>query len=846
MSEQPFNVATWDRIRASHGMYASSPDIQMKEQELFMQMYERANLPGQQTQQHNQGSFLGQVENGHFPAVGPQGDAYGYWPASMQGIAEPPRSINPKLLNQPSPFINPVVSRDLTSVNPSDVAHNQSALSGQFYSSHRLSVSVEQQLQQYQQPERSSSVSSLAGLKHSGFSIPPNLADGQFQAPENIQVIDLSKSPDDETPPINLSQLHQSVRSDGPSFSSAPVQGRLDTYLLPASEPSQFLPNVTKSQPFATTTPLPVVNPVQGKVKSDKHSSSDVKMNLPQPISDTTMTMTDIRRLITPESLKKSPGELFKNLRMRGPNVDEPPLFIPKPDELREILCQLRDHATKEYLAKMADNEKYLFLWLKWLRQARKDPETWEKVIEPMLQVLARTEMSLERAKNSDIAKVARLLANTAKEKNLASAGDILAAFQRYSKFILAVGRRLDAEEAKNDQASGSGAAGKRKVDQVDKDSIKVKEEPLSKRPSTSTSNNKILTKPPLPAKAPIKPTSASMVSDMSFFKPTAPSSTVAKPKPKQAVKPPITEPTKPAFSVSNLLAKLQNNPGASSSQNVEVKPETSSPRYTKSGRLIRSVTWKTDADLVQVREFVPDPSEKEMKSFGPGMNAHELDKQEGAMLARNSNRGEIDWYDPDPYMDELAYPLVETEAAKEQKQRERGTLAVHYLPRQQIPDPSESDVRLVAAQDNNTRLMIATLVSVEPELIAPPDPKPDISILLANLSNIPLQSAGTAQPMANQPPIGQYPYQFNHPPHPYASAQIPGFNPLPPGPYDTFYGQQPVGGPTINHGQQQQQERRWDEQDDPQKKGSSKKKGGVWKPGKKGSKTCQWWAQGE
>ena len=62
-------------------------------------------------------------------------------------------------------------------------------------------------------------------------------------------------------------------------------------------------------------------------------------------------------------------------------------MFIPEPEELREILVQLKNHAPPEYLMAMANDEKYTLVLRKWLGKLLKNPAHWEVVIAPLLQV---------------------------------------------------------------------------------------------------------------------------------------------------------------------------------------------------------------------------------------------------------------------------------------------------------------------------------------------------------------------------------------------------------------------------------------------------------------------------
>ncbi|OCF59729.1 hypothetical protein L486_02401 [Kwoniella mangroviensis CBS 10435] len=455
------------------------------------------------------------------------------------------------------------------------------------------------------------------------------------------------------------------------------------------------------------------------------------------------ITIKTIRPYLTPDALKlPKPAQLFKHIRKRENNKGEilPPLFLPSPKEVLEIVSALRDHASPEYLRAMADDERYCDVWSSWLLKSIKDIEKWEVAIVPVLQVLAKTDMPIDEIEDTKIRIRARKLVNLANEKNLASRSAIQSAFQRYDSYVANVlipqGRRSAPDDDEDDDSNNK----KRKIDQVSKDDIKLKIEPGTSKPSSS--KIPAISSVANGSKAPVKPSStgntsgssssgtkpvAKSAADMSFFGTSSSSSTKPKGKLPDIKKRP-TQPQLPpsaqagsTSAVSNILQQLKAGPGnpvapptrASSSiqagpgVSTEVKKEEDvKPRYNSKGKLIRNVRFKDDVkpedgggDLEQIKEFRQEAKEFERFDWEEeadlhGRSAHDLDIDEGAALASARGHSMIEWYEPSPYNEEIR--LVETPESSAQASRERETLALFNPPGQPIPDPSELDVRIV------------------------------------------------------------------------------------------------------------------------------------------------------
>lgn len=220
-----------------------------------------------------------------------------------------------------------------------------------------------------------------------------------------MEVVDLSQSPPANSQhPLTSAASQLSVdsrqaRSPLKQATGPPptTQGTLDPYLAAPGENGHYQAFTGKHipPPFSHEPSVEEAKKAEisnGAVASSSKSVPSKALPAPNSIVD----MSTIRSLINTEILKKSnsPGSLFKHLRMRGEDDKEPPSFTPNPDELLEILSQLRDHAPGAYLAKMADNDRYVQVWQRWLKQCRKEPEIWEKVMVPLLEVGLRVYVS--------------------------------------------------------------------------------------------------------------------------------------------------------------------------------------------------------------------------------------------------------------------------------------------------------------------------------------------------------------------------------------------------------------------------------------------------------------------
>ncbi|WVO23567.1 uncharacterized protein IAS62_004922 [Cryptococcus decagattii] len=674
-----------------------------------------------------------------------------------------------------------------------------------------------------------------------------------------VEVVDLSRSPPASSqhplasaatqPSVDNARAHPPLeKATGPPPTT---QRALDSYFTASGENGHYQAFSGKHMPSPSSHEHSIDEVKKAEISNGPStSSSKTVANEAIPAPNPVVDMSTIRSLIDTEILKKSnsPGSLFKHLRMRGEDDKELPSFTPNPDELLEILIQLRDHAPGAYLAKMADNDRYVQVWQKWLKQCRKEPEVWEKIMVPLLEVLSRTEMPLETAKEYGLNKHAMNLPPLAKKKNLSSAGAIQAAFDKYSRYLLAVHKRHQEADAKakENKPTESGSAGtKRKANQAIKDEGKVKEESSTKRPAIKSSVSS--TKPSSVSGTPKSSAKLSTVSDMSFFSAPAVSQTPKlKPKPTSvslksaASQTPTALSTAKSFTLGNFLATMNNTQGTAQNSTTETKKESKEPKYTAKGRLIRSVRWKEDAQLEEVREFSQPAWEKELMGHGPKVSVHELDMQEGAMLAMNRNRGDIDWYEPTMYLETSSNFPVITEEVQYQMERERGILSVQYLAGEVVPDPAEDNVRIVE-DDESTRYMSPAVVvedSQKDTMLETAPAAASVQSLLANLQGIPLQQSHI---------LGQ-------PHYPGAAPPAMSFTANSATPFPSYYTEQhPTGwgAPQVPTSSTAGHEQYWEQRgsyDHSQSglKGKGKKKRGTWQIEKKGTRTCQYWLQGD
>ncbi|WVQ94058.1 hypothetical protein IAU59_001136 [Kwoniella sp. CBS 9459] len=539
------------------------------------------------------------------------------------------------------------------------------------------------------------------------------------------------------------------------------------------------------------------------------------------------VTMETLRPLLAPGALKEPrPVPLFKNLRERtvkGKEMD--PLFEPNPRELREIAIQLRDYASTEYLREMADDHRYCEVWERWLNKMKADVERWEPAIAPVLQVLARTDMPVDYIRDIKFRAKTKTIANLAQERNLAHKGAIQTAYLRYKDYVentLFPANRLSAEYL--DEQAEEARNNKRKIDAVGQDDGKPGPSKVP-TPTTTTKPGPSVNAASASAK---RSTSSKSATDMSFFGAES-SGGMAKPKAKipdikkvdrASIPPRPSVPTTNSASglLASTLSSLTRNVGGSTPVNTSgqsrgstpdhEKKDTKPPRYNAKGKLIRNVRFKDvvreedgGGTLVQVRTFKEEAwefetptweedlsaSEEEAFAVNPhGQTAQDMNKAEGAVLAKQWGHELIDWYEPTPYWDVPDdHPPITPEATA-QTQREHGILAIAYPPGIPVPDPTESGVRVVESDQSQMRMMdpisdsdlilqhqtrgASTHAHLHQPAAAPSAavPQTSVSDLLKNLTGLqniipPTTGLSSYQPQPPAPASNEYQHSYGY-----------------------------------------------------------------------------------
>ena len=346
-----------------------------------------------------------------------------------------------------------------------------------------------------------------------------------------------------------------------------------------------------------------------------------------------------VQTVITPEALQAGkPLPLFKLLRQRRDADDNllAPVFVPNPAQTLEILIQLKNHAPPIYLERLGQSEKYILVLRKWMMKATKEPKEWEKCMAPLLQVLGKTPVPVETMKDYKFGKHAKALSDKAESEGLKSAGDIVAAYKHYEKFVITQLKRD--EEAKRREEAKGGTAGpgessrSRPEDGGESTRVTIASFLTSvgaakRQRADDGSARPVKSEPPEPAKSSTNKTSA----DMSFFgstssagagpsRPRAKLPDIKKRDPSDVPPAPASVPTSsPAAGLLAATMQALRQPSqpmtaaltASAPEIVEIKP--TGPKPNKKGHIVRFRDTVDDGgELVSVREFKEEAWELE------------------------------------------------------------------------------------------------------------------------------------------------------------------------------------------------------------------------------------------
>ncbi|WRT63641.1 uncharacterized protein IL334_000564 [Kwoniella shivajii] len=712
-----------------------------------------------------------QQQHHHFDGPSQPQNPFGF--VSLQDVAPRPQgqaqaqTLQPRNIN-PVPNFYPGTTQILAQhQQPGFHQQQQLQLHQQLQQQQRLQMLIQQQQQQQRLNGNAGPGPSTSSLQAAQQYLQQVQA--QSRSPQQYQPlpIDLTQL---DSPPAIMNEIGQL-----PNRTESPIKlippGSLRTPSPSATYELSIQPGPSRKRSLVPVRPQDPAR-VAKKVRSD--SSSIDRTPKSEPIDEkpkigtstfvtgTTsidaVTMDSLRPLLTSESLTQpKPVPLFKNLRKRekkNSDIILPPLFIPTPNEVKEIASKIRDNASLDYLVAMASDDRYCEVWSSWLAKSLKDISKWQEALIPIFQVLGKTDMPMDLVEDTRIRIRAKKATDLAVDKNVANKDAIQSAFQRYDNYVVNVLIPKNKRSAPDDDDDDSNNK-KRKIDQASREDIKPKIDNSSKSisskvPGPSSFNSKPTVKPLHSSASSITPKAGSKsATDMSFFgsNPNSSSSSGIAGKgkgklpefkkidrtsqPQGAVNPPAmssllqnalqalgavskTQPTTSIPSGSTAgLSTIVNQPLPAPSN--DVKKEDDKPRYTSKGKLIRNVRFKDSIKpedgggaLEQIKEFTQETYESELPPWineddVHGQSAHQLDVAEGAAMARS--HGTIDWYEPIPYYD---LPVQPTTAETEiQNERERGILAISYPPGIPVPDPSKSGVQVIE-HNSQTRIMDA------------------------------------------------------------------------------------------------------------------------------------------
>ncbi|GMK56526.1 hypothetical protein CspeluHIS016_0303660 [Cutaneotrichosporon spelunceum] len=557
--------------------------------------------------------------------------------------------------------------------------------------------------------------------------------------------------------------------------------------------PSNFIPprvssaSVADSSSFYQAPQRPAKRPASAAVPSSKHKWSG-------PAIPNSHELGPLAPLLTAGSLQRErPGLLFKyfrNRREEDEDTEARPLFKPTPRQLLLVLDALQKGVSNTYLRKLADDEYYSEVLVRWVKLMIADPKTYELGITNVLNLLARTNMPLDLIEEFNVKELAAQLRDKSEEAGLKTMPSIERAYKRYFNYLqddlMRKGRRLSDDDSSSEDER---TAKKRKTDLKPdaKSAMKRMVKPGAK-PSVRPG-----------AKPDVKP-STGKPSSMSFFSGPPKTDTKSKipnlrgmpaikkrPAPLQTSSAPAGPARPPGGSLlESTMNRLKNGPVSPNSPprnaKPDLRPESKKEKLNRKGHTVR---WVDNAPgynptgerpLVAVREFVEAPHELEpapwrMEEGAHGGSMQDMNRAEGnVMHHRVYDEVEVamDWAAPAPYEAPgigLNQPSAETET---QEARERGILAASYVPGQEPITPDDIGVRTVA--ENATTIQMNTRHhypgSPAPVEAAPvpasaaPIAATSVSDLLSKLNLPNLTPAASVTPA--QPAQPSYGYDYN------------------------------------------------------------------------------------
>ncbi|BEI82624.1 hypothetical protein CcaverHIS002_0304920 [Cutaneotrichosporon cavernicola] len=545
---------------------------------------------------------------------------------------------------------------------------------------------------------------------------------------------------------------------------------------------------VADSSSFYQAPQRPAKRPVSAAASSSKHTWSG-------PAIPNNPELGSLAPLLTAGSLQRErPGLLFKYFRSRREEDDDTesrPLFKPTPQQLLLVLDALQQGVSNTYLRKLADDEYYTEVLVRWVKLMIADPKTYELGIANMFNILARTNMPVDLIEEFNVKELTAQLRDKSEEAGLQTMPTIERAYNRYFNYVqddlMRKGRRLSDDD---DSSSEDERTAKKRKTAIKPD-VKPTMKPMAKpgvKPPTRPG-----------AKPDVKP-SVGKPSSMSFF--SGPPKTDTKPKipnlrgmPAIKKRPaPLQTPNAPAGParppggslLASTMSRLKNGPVSPSpmkDNKPDLRPEPKKEKVNRKGHTVR---WVDNAPgynpagerpLVAVREFVEaahelEPAPWRMEEGAAGRSMQDMNRAEGnVMHHRVYDEVEVamDWAGPAPYDAPeigLTQPSPEAEA---QEARERAILASSYVPGQEPITPDDISVRTVVQDATTIQMNMRRHYPGSPAPAdAPPVPTPaapiaanSVSDLLSKLNLPNLTPAAPTVPVQATPP-SSYGYDYN------------------------------------------------------------------------------------
>ncbi|KAI0766177.1 hypothetical protein BD413DRAFT_572014 [Trametes elegans] len=403
-----------------------------------------------------------------------------------------------------------------------------------------------------------------------------------------------------------------------------------------------------------------------------------------------------------------------------------------------DVISKIRNNAGNHYYRAWADNIDAVDVIREWLKSAfqGRDDQQMVETIMPLLQIIDRLPLSLDKLKQSKLGKVIMKLV---KEPPNPAIKDMAKNLERKWRTMLSNQDGTDRPD--NESTEGTDARGKKRR----ADSAQPKSAPPGKKaavPAAGSSTPKAVA-----VKKEAKPVVKDAKSDSSFF---------SKPKPTKKEMPSFKKNT-PASAAATAAAaaaaaagsaslplKKEADPnvaqpssvdafqeilramgsGGAGPSNATPPPTNGAPSAARSAgspmpasvlgkRRKKSVTWAPDGQLEQVKFIERAVYDDDGTGSLPTHNLRDLDRDEGAALHNHLFEEQVEWSEPQPLEmpPEIEIPPRGGESSERgaQEEREQSALVVSYASPAQIPDsPAEPPAQIAEEQvDDGVRIML-------------------------------------------------------------------------------------------------------------------------------------------